>query len=83
MDSSLDWLLRDMDPDAEEVANTLRQHIGVAGLQPLAQELVRQLAKFDFDSAGHTLNQLKAELEGKPMSNLPAPDERALHFDRR
>ena len=55
--------LREMDPDAEEVANRMRLHLGSGALQPLAAELVRQLGKFDFDSAGHTLSKLKAELK--------------------
>ena len=58
----LDRLLRDLDPDAEDAANALRQQLGAGPLQPLALELLRQLAKFDFDSAGHTLSRLRQEM---------------------
>jgi len=62
----LEQLLRDMDPDAEEVAIALRQQVGSGPLQALALELVRQLEKFDFDGAARTLNQLKAEMKVSP-----------------
>lgn len=59
----LDALMRDMDPDAELAAQSLRVRLQPGAAQPLAQELVIQLAKFDFDSAGHTLTRLKEELK--------------------
>ncbi|MDP2369064.1 response regulator [Rhodoferax sp.] len=59
----LSVLLRDMDPDAEVAANALRMRLGPGPAQPLAQELVKQLAKFDFDSAGHLLTRLREELK--------------------
>lgn len=60
----LERLLHDMDPDAEELANTLRQQVGSGPLQAAALELARQLGKFDFENAAHTLNRLKLEMKG-------------------
>jgi CheY-like chemotaxis protein/HPt (histidine-containing phosphotransfer) domain-containing protein len=59
----LEDLIRDLDPDAEEVARALRQKIDSNSLQPLTQELVSQLSNFDFDAARQTLKQLKHELK--------------------
>ena len=56
-------LLRDMDPEAEVAALALRRRLGGGAAQAAGQELVVQLAKFDFESAGHTLARLRAELE--------------------
>lgn len=64
--AQLEHLLRDLDPDAEEVASLLLEQTGTGPLQPSALELVRHLARFDFDSANHTLNQLKAEMKVAP-----------------
>lgn len=58
----IEEMMRDMNPDTEEVANILRQKLSSA-MQPLAQELVRLLGNFDFEAARHTLNQLKQELK--------------------
>lgn len=55
-------LLRDLDPDAEEAALALRRRLG-PDAQATANELVKQLAKFDFDGAGHTLTRLREELK--------------------
>jgi signal transduction histidine kinase/CheY-like chemotaxis protein len=59
-------LLRDRDPDAEIAAATLRGRIGAGASRLLADALVEQLGRFDFDAAGHTLIQLKAALEVSP-----------------
>jgi two-component system sensor histidine kinase/response regulator len=60
-------LLHDMDPDAEVVALDLRRLLGSGAAQPLTNELtnelVRQLATFDFDSASQTLARLREELK--------------------
>jgi signal transduction histidine kinase/DNA-binding response OmpR family regulator len=58
----IEGMMRDMNPDTEEVANTLRQRV-TSEMQPLAQELVRLLGNFDFEAARHPLSQLKQELE--------------------
>jgi two-component system sensor histidine kinase/response regulator len=58
----LEGMVRDMDPDAEEVGRVLYRIIGPSSGQPLAEALVGQLANFDFEAAQHTLNQLKKEL---------------------
>jgi signal transduction histidine kinase/DNA-binding response OmpR family regulator/HPt (histidine-containing phosphotransfer) domain-containing protein len=60
--SRLEGLIRDMSPDAEEAAETLRRQMGAALQQPLAQQLVRQLSLFDFEAGQLTLDQLKQEL---------------------
>jgi len=59
----LESLMRELDPDAEEVAIILRQRLGSSPMQVSAMELVRQLGSFDFDAARQTLNQLKQELK--------------------
>ncbi len=59
----LECLVRDLDPDAEEVAGVLSRIVGASPMQPLAQDLVRLLGNFDFDAARHTLNHLKQELK--------------------
>jgi hypothetical protein len=59
----LEDLIRELDPDADEVARALSQKIDSTSLQPLMQELVSQLSDFDFDAAGKTLKQLKHELK--------------------
>jgi CheY-like chemotaxis protein len=55
-------LLRELDPDAEISANALRRQLGAGPAQLHADELVEQLAKFDFDAAGQTLARLRETL---------------------
>lgn len=56
-------LLRELDPEAETAANALRQHITAGPAQPLVNDLVEQLANFDFDTADQTLERLKEMLK--------------------
>jgi CheY-like chemotaxis protein len=58
----IESLVRDRDPDAEEVAVALQQLVGASLLRAHALELVSQLGVFDFDAARQTLNQLKLAL---------------------
>jgi polar amino acid transport system substrate-binding protein len=55
-------LLRELDPDAEITANALRLQLGAEPAQSLADELVEQLAKFEFDAADQTLALLREML---------------------
>ncbi len=55
----LETMVQDLDPDAEEVGIALRRMIGSSAGQSLAEELVSQLANFDFENAQDTLCQLK------------------------
>jgi two-component system, sensor histidine kinase and response regulator len=60
--AELAGLVREMDPDAEIAADALRRKVGAGPARPLADELVAQLAKFDFDAAGQTLARLREAL---------------------
>ncbi|HXU94778.1 MAG TPA: response regulator, partial [Gallionella sp.] len=59
----LEGLMRDMDPDAEDVAIMLRRKLEASPMQPGAQELLHVLGNFDFAAAQSVLNQLKQELK--------------------
>lgn len=59
----LEAMMHDLDPDAEEVGIALRQMIGSSPMQPLAEELERHLANFDFENAQKTLYQLKQRMK--------------------
>jgi HPt (histidine-containing phosphotransfer) domain-containing protein len=59
----LETLLQEMDPDAEITADTLCKHLSQGPAQPLANELVDQLANFDFDAAVHTIARLREMLK--------------------
>jgi signal transduction histidine kinase/CheY-like chemotaxis protein/HPt (histidine-containing phosphotransfer) domain-containing protein len=58
----LERMVRELDPDAEEVAGILRQKVTSSAAQLRAQELERLLGNFEFDVAQRTLIQLKQEL---------------------
>jgi CheY-like chemotaxis protein len=62
----LEALLIEMDPDAEISADALREQLGAGPTHALADALVEQLARFDFDSAGDTLTELRKVLEMLP-----------------
>ena len=56
-------LVRELDPDAEITACTLRRQLGAGPAQALADELVEQLANYDFDNAGRMLERLRETLK--------------------
>jgi CheY-like chemotaxis protein len=56
-------LIRELDPDAEITASTLRRQLGAEPARPLADALVEQLANYDFDTAGQTLVRLREMLK--------------------
>ena len=58
----LEIMVRELDPDAEEVAVFLRQKMTSPSAQLRAQELERLLGNFEFDVAQRTLIQLRQEL---------------------
>jgi two-component system sensor histidine kinase/response regulator len=59
----LSSLLQELDPDAEITASTLRRQLGAGPAQSLADDLVEQLANYDFNVAGLTLAQLREMLK--------------------
>jgi len=68
----LEAMMREMDPDAEAEGRVLRRMIGSSPMQPLAEELERQLGNFDFENGQYTLHQLKQEMKaqhGQPAQN--------------
>ncbi|MFH2134377.1 MAG: response regulator [Pseudomonadota bacterium] len=58
----LEIMVRELDPDAEEVAIHLRRKMTSPSAQLHAQELERLLGNFEFDVAQRTLIQLRQEL---------------------
>ncbi|MBU1215487.1 MAG: response regulator, partial [Gammaproteobacteria bacterium] len=58
----LEIMVRELDPDAEEVAVALRQKVTTPSAKLRAQELERLLGNFEFEVAQRTLIQLKQEL---------------------
>jgi len=68
----LQILLEEMDPAAEELANTLQTQFGTAAHQDLFQTLAGQVGEFEFEAALETLDRLRSTLNTDTEARNPA-----------